>query len=279
MGRARNIATLFPLVAICLVLVVPVELLQAAAKGSDGPAPHTLTGCVRDAHFVLDGPPQGDFAGGPGKYRIVPCTDAPFDFGQYSGKLIRATGRMDLRSRTFICPVNLVILGDCPKGFGMSPPETDYARCNKIDPSKVKTPEDFEIFYSAGPTHADWGGGESLAVTAGGDVTARKGNPGRMSPRETPAASEKTLRISPNQVKKIYAQVLACRFFQLEREYAVRGIMDGGTEFLRVRAGGREHSVSLRNTHVERFSRIVATLKSVSAPAAGTEKENRKTSR
>jgi hypothetical protein len=53
--------------------------------------------------------------------------------------------------------------------------------------------------------------------------------------------------------------------------------MDGSTEFLRVRAGGREHSVSLRNTRVERFSRIVATLKSVSAPAASIGKENRKT--
>jgi hypothetical protein len=213
--------------------------------------------------------------GAPERFRIVPCVDAPFDFSRWNGKLIRARGELDRRNEAFVCPRDIVVLGDCPKGFGSPPPSSDSTPCGAIDARAVTMPGDFELIYAAGPAHADWGVSTTLAVTAKGDVTEKQGPPGRKAPGEAPEEGVKTYRIPPDRVKRIYVQVLACRFFELENVYAARDVMDGGSQFLRVRAGGREHSVSVRNTRVERFSGIVSILMGATAPNTGAPGEPR----
>jgi hypothetical protein len=220
--------------------------------------------------------------GGTEPFRIIPCGPAPFDLNRYQGKLIRAQGELDRQDRSFICPRNVVVLGECPPRFGAPPPASDSTPCGTIDMGAVSVPGDFEVTYVSGPAHADWGGRTTLAVTAKGDVTEKESAPSRNAPGApggTPAEGVKTYRIAPERVRLVYAAVLACRFFDLERVYAAQGVVDGGSESLRVRAGGREHAVSVRNTRVERFNRIVSTLMGATAPAASTGKENSNTSK
>jgi hypothetical protein len=251
----------------------------ATPPGMKGPPSHDVTGCVRGTDLLLAAPQGVSGMGAPERVRIVPCVDTPLDFSRLNGKLIRARGELDRQNEAFVCPRDIIVLGDCPKGYGAPPPSSDSTPCGTIDSGAVTVPEDFEISCVSGPAHADWGGRKALAVTAKGEVTEKEGKPGRPAPGEARMERVTTYRISPNRVKQIYGQVLACNFFELNTHYAASGIMDGSTESLRVRAGGREHSVSVSNTHVERFSRIVAVLISASAPAANEAKENRKTSK
>jgi hypothetical protein len=240
-----------------------------------GPPFHDVSGCVQGADLLLAAPQGESGMGPPERFRIVPCVDAPFDFSRWNGKLIRAWGELDRRNEAFVCPRDIVVLGDCPKGFGAPPPSSDSTPCGVIDAGAVTMPGDFEIIYAAGPAHADRGGRTTLSVTAKGNVTEKESAPIRNAPGGSPAEGVKTYWIAPERVKLVYAAVLACRFFDLEKVYAAQGVADGGSQFLRVRAGGREHTVSVRNTYFERFSRIVSTLMRATSPVADSPGETR----
>jgi hypothetical protein len=275
MVKRQKARFLYVLISTLLLTLATAFPAGATPPGMKGPPVHDVTGCVRGTALLLGEPQTASGMGGTEPFRIVPCVNAPFDFNQYNGKLIRAQGELDRQDRSFICPKNVIVLGECPPGLGAPPPESDSTPCGTIDMEAVSVPGDFEVTYVSGPAHADWGGRTTLAVTAKGDVTEKEGAPGRSAPGGAPAESVKTHRISPDRVKLIYGSILACRFFELQNVYAARGVMDGGSESLRVRAGGQEHTVSLRNARVERFSRIVSTLMGAIAPAAGTPGEPR----
>lgn len=266
---------LYVLISTLLLTLATAFPAGATPPGMKGPPVHDVTGCVRGTDLLIAEPQTASGMGAPEAFRIIPCGPVPFDLNLYQGKLIRAQGELDRQDRSFVCPRNVVLLGDCPKGFGAPPPSSDSTPCGTIDMGAVSVPGDFEVTYVSGPAHADWGGRTTLAVTAKGDVTEKEGAPGRKAPGGAPAESVKTLRISPDRVKLIYGSILACRFFELQNVYAARGVLDGGSESLRVLAGGREHTVSLRNARVERFSRIVSTLMGATVPPTGTPGEPR----
>ena len=70
-------------------------------------------------------------------------------------------------------------------------------------------------------------------------------------------------------VKRIYAQVLACGFFELAPEYRDPQVMDGGVNHVSVTAKGKTHSVVMANVGVDRVSAIERVLQEELQKAQG----------
>jgi hypothetical protein len=133
--------------------------------------------------------------------------------------------------------------------------------------SQVKVPEDFFIWYSSGPAHADWGGGIEVTVKANGDylVTRQKGwRAGRA--KETLAEG----RLTPARMKMMYTQAISCGVFSLKKHYRNPRIIDGTVKNIRFTANGKSHSVSSANTCVGGIYCIALVLKA----AIPSAKEN-----
>jgi hypothetical protein len=124
--------------------------------------------------------------------------------------------------------------------------------------SHVKVPEDFFIWYSSGPAHADWGGGIDVTVKANGDylVTRQKG--------WRAGGAKDTLaegRLTPARMKMMYTQAMSCGVFSLKKHYRNTSIMDGTVKSLRITANGKSHNVSTSNTYVSGINCIALVLK------------------
>jgi hypothetical protein len=144
--------------------------------------------------------------------------------------------------------------------FAPPPTPTDVKPCAEVDMNAISVPSDFSIAYFAGPSHRNWSGRRiQVVVGADGVVKYFVGN----VPRTKGAPSElplKQRKISKEQVKRIYARVVACGFFDLKRSYRNPRIRDGGYSRLSVTADGRTNHVSVSYYSVTRFSSIVAAL-------------------
>jgi len=139
-------------------------------------------------------------------------------------------------------------------------PPSDMTPCTEVDTKGISVPPDFTIGYHSGPSHAHWPGRRvHVTVDASGVVKyfvgSASGTKGK--PPEIPLKQRK---ISKDQVKRIYAQVIACGFFELNRGYSNPRIRDGGYRTLSVTADGKTHNVGVHHFHVHRFSSIVDTL-------------------
>jgi hypothetical protein len=140
------------------------------------------------------------------------------------------------------------------------PPTTNMTPCAEVDMKTVSVPSDFSIVYSAGPTHGNWPGRRTrVAVGTDGVVKYFVGNVPRIksAPSELPLKQRK---ISKEKVREIYARVVACGFFDLNKNYRNPRIRDGNYTHLSVTAAGKTHSVNVSYSSVKRFSSIVETL-------------------
>jgi len=96
-------------------------------------------------------------------------------------------------------------------------------------------------------------------VTASGLVTIKsvqrsKGRAGK------PEENSTERQISKQAVQRLYANVLACRFFELDASYWNKRVMDGSVASLEVTAGGKKHNVVVHHYPVDRFRTIVSAL-------------------
>lgn len=143
-------------------------------------------------------------------------------------------------------------------GLAQPPQPVDNSPCGKVDPRQVRVPADFSIQYTSGPAHVSWGTTTTWQVTAAGEFTVSERR--RAQPRGAPPVVVRQGHIPPEAVKRIYAQVLGCRFFEMEPSYWNRRVMDGGTQRLAVTADGKEHRVVVHHYSVVRFKAIVSAL-------------------
>jgi hypothetical protein len=208
--------------------------------------------------------------------KISPCTNIPFDSAGMEGKQIRAKGGIDLYNNAFVCPRDVAIIGDCTPGVCNSDWPCDSAPCGKADPQSVSVPPDFEITYASGPLHADWGGGVNVTVQANGRVTEKEQTqPARRGVR--PDEKVTTYTITKDEVKRLYAQVVACRFFELKDRYWNEKIRDGGSQSLRVTAGGKSRTVTTYYYTVEQFNRVTDLLLGICRPAREVSRKEKST--
>jgi hypothetical protein len=138
----------------------------------------------------------------------------------------------------------------------------DTTPCRKIAPERLSVPDDFSLSYRSGPTHASWGNSRITTVYASGraTITEVQRSKGRSGARE-----EKTTerQLSKQAIGRLHASVVACGFFELDKSYWNRKVMDGSTSSLEVTAGGKKHQVVVHHYSVERFRTIVSALNEV----------------
>jgi hypothetical protein len=251
------------LTALCVLMVVA-GVLVPACVGATPPVPvETVTGCVMDGQMIIQAPERFKRERA---LKISPCTNIPFDFTGTEGKQIRAKAGIDLYNGAFVCPRDVMIVGDCTPGVCSPDWPCDSAPCGKADPQSLSVPPDFEIAYASGPLHADWGGGVTITVQAYGRVTEKEQTqPARRGAH--PDEKVTTYVITQDEVKRLYAQVVACRFFELKDRYWNERVRDGGSQSLRVTAGGKSRAVTAYYYTVERFNRIADLLLGICRPA------------
>ena len=115
----------------------------------------------------------------------------------------------------------------------------------------------FSITSGGGPAHAAWGAANATTVNARGEVNQRED----VRPEQTGTATATARTITREAVKRIYAQVVACGFFELEPTYRDPQVMDGGSNYVSVTANGKTHSVAMVNFDVDRVWSIVRVLR------------------
>jgi hypothetical protein len=135
----------------------------------------------------------------------------------------------------------------------------DTTHCRKVAPDHVSVPNDFSLAFRSGPTHADWGTTTITTVNASGLATLKEVRraKGRGGPREE---KTKERQLSTQAIQRVYASVVACGFFELDKSYWNRRVMDGSVSSLQVTAGGKTHNVVVHHYPVDRFRSIVSAL-------------------
>ena len=138
------------------------------------------------------------------------------------------------------------------------PQPRDSTPCEKVDPRDVQVPADFSIQYSPGPAHASWAT-TTWQVNAGEEFIVSEQRQGQ--PWGAPPVVVRQSLLGQEAVKRPYAQVLGCRFFEMAASYWNRRVVDGGTQRLAVTANGKQHQVTVHHYQVTRFNALVAALK------------------
>ncbi|MFC2157549.1 hypothetical protein ACFLT9_06900 [Acidobacteriota bacterium] len=135
----------------------------------------------------------------------------------------------------------------------------DDTPCEEVDLLQIEVPADFSLVYSGGPTHAEWGANRSVTVAADGSYSIKESTFSREEYKTvTKIISEG--RIPTEAVKRIYARVVGCKFFELKTSYWNQEVRDGFRETMYVVAQGKTHYVTTYYYRVQRFESIHSTL-------------------
>ena len=138
----------------------------------------------------------------------------------------------------------------------------DERFCGPVD-LNVTVPVDFVITFTSGPTHAEWGSRQVKTILAKGQAVSEEIQPPRggrePSPQEQKPPALK--RISQDAIKRVYAQVVACEFFDLKENYWNQQMRDGGVSSLTVTANARTRRVTVYYYDVPRYDSIVSTMR------------------
>jgi hypothetical protein len=113
------------LTAFCVVLAGVGILLPDPAIGTPPVPVEAVTGCVRDGQMLIQAPERFKREL---PLKVSPCTNIPFDFAGTEGKQIRARGGIDLYNGAFVCPRDVVIVGDCKPARPDVPPKKELPR-------------------------------------------------------------------------------------------------------------------------------------------------------
>ncbi|MGA2938952.1 MAG: hypothetical protein ABSF52_17905 [Syntrophobacteraceae bacterium] len=131
------------------------------------------------------------------------------------------------------------------------------APCTEMDITELTVPPDFLLVYKSGDSHGNRPGPRTyIEVHANGIL---KYFTGRWRGGSVQLPLEQ-LEISQENVKRIYAKVVGCGFFDLNEHYSNPRIMGGFSTYMSVTASGKSHGVSVSNTSVKRFDSVFKTL-------------------
>jgi hypothetical protein len=164
-----------------------------------------------------------------------------------------------MRAITALLSASIAILL-ATNAFAQRPAQPqDTTPCAKIAPARIAVPDDFSLTFRSGPTHASWGPSRTTTVFASGRVTIKEvqRSKGRAALREETTTER---QLAKNAVRRLYAGVVACGFFELDKSYWNKRVMDGSTSSLEATASGKKHQVIVHHYTVERFRTIVAAL-------------------
>jgi hypothetical protein len=113
------------LTAFCVVLAGAGILLPVSAIGTPPVPVEEVTGCVKDGQMIIQAPERFKREV---PLKVSPCTNIPFDFQRLEGKQIRAKAGIDFYNGAFVCPRDVVIVGDCKPARADVSPKKDLPR-------------------------------------------------------------------------------------------------------------------------------------------------------
>jgi hypothetical protein len=131
------------------------------------------------------------------------------------------------------------------------------APCTEMDITELTVPPDFLIFYKDGDSHGNRPGPRThIEVHANGILKYFTGS-WRGGSVQLPLEQRE---ISQDNVKRIYAKVIGCGFFDLNEHYNNPRVMGGFSTYMSVTASGKSHGVSVSNTSEKRFDSVRKAL-------------------
>ncbi len=113
------------LTAVCVVLAGAGILVPVPALSTQPVSVETVTGCIQDGQMFIQAPERFNREK---PLKISPCTNIPFDFQRLEGKQIRAKAGIDLYNGAFVCPRDVVMVGDCKPASADVPPKKELPR-------------------------------------------------------------------------------------------------------------------------------------------------------
>ncbi|MBP1730263.1 MAG: hypothetical protein H6Q55_692 [Deltaproteobacteria bacterium] len=134
--------------------------------------------------------------------------------------------------------------------------------CGPVD-ENATVPADFAITYSSGPTHAEWGSRRVNTMFANGNVVTEEIAPPRGGRPPAPQEQKPPVmkRVPQDAVKRVYARVIACEFFDLKQNYWNQNVRDGGVSNLTVTANAKTHRVTVYYYDVPRYESILSSMR------------------
>lgn len=136
--------------------------------------------------------------------------------------------------------------------------------CRSTGEASAPVPADFELTVATGslvPGEED----HSILVRADGDARYRRY---RASMPGAPALDERSFRVPPGALDTLWRAIESMDFFGLPAELGAPDVRDGGYAYFTVRAGGRTHSVQLRNVRHEPLQALLAEVRRLAPPGA-----------
>jgi hypothetical protein len=128
--------------------------------------------------------------------------------------------------------------------------------CQRVVTAGLNVPADFVVSVNHGPRRASRGNHFHAEIHASGKVLIEEER--RSEGKLVKITSNRT--ISEQSVRKIYATVIACKFFTLKENYSRPRLRGGSSTNISVTANGKQHSVTISRYTVTRFQTLQNTI-------------------
>lgn len=119
-------------------------------------------------------------------------------------------------------------------------------------------PEDFEIVYGTGATHAERGR-TTYRISADGKATCEK----TRGSRTAGTRKLEQYQLARGELQLIIKKISDAGFFNLREQYRNPRIMDGSSSYIRVTMDNKSHSVGVMNTSTPEFSGIANLVSTI----------------
>jgi hypothetical protein len=128
--------------------------------------------------------------------------------------------------------------------------------CQRVVTAGLRVPEDFVVSVNRGPRLASRGNHFHAEIQASGKVLIEEER--RSDSKLVKITSNRT--ISEQAVRKLFATVIACKFFALKNSYSRPKPKGGVSTSISVMANGKRHSVTVSHYTVTRFDAMISAI-------------------
>lgn len=132
-------------------------------------------------------------------------------------------------------------------------------KANSVITPLPGVPTDFKLIYDFGATHAAWGR-TRFTITANGAVVVEKS---RVVHGAGLKRDLQRCQLTAGELAGLWKQIQEAKFFELEKHYANTRIRDGSSSYITINADGKEHSVTVLNTHEQAYDQIVYEIEKI----------------
>ncbi|MFH1391115.1 MAG: hypothetical protein ABIH20_02270 [Candidatus Diapherotrites archaeon] len=138
-----------------------------------------------------------------------------------------------------------------------------FSGCPKTIPEPTELPDDFEITYSSGAMHLEWGGFEFKAAASGKAYL--------INTMGMEMEVRKDFTVTYEELLEIYKAAVVNDFFSLNDSYEDPFVMDGGWSKISIYANGSRKNVSISNYQNDQFDAVSSKVAGLVTSKLGTD--------